>query len=775
MSSSFTRAISTLLVLLTLLLSGGRASGQVTLTGTVRASKSGEPIPMVSVVLRETADSTLLRGTITDVRGEYRMDTVPVGRYLLQVSLLGYTPYSETIRAVIPASGNEVALREIALDPSATDLEELVVTASRVSQLADHKAITFTTAQRKKASYARDLLKELPGIRLNAVTNRLTDHSGTPPLILINGIRATETELRTIPPSKVRRVDYYETPPARYAGVGRVIDVITYRLDDGLAGGGELLAAPSLRFANGSAYLAGNLGDHRIDLSYSLQHRNYRKRLFDLLYEYSLGGSAIADQSEGGDHFGYDQHRIDLKYSYSHEDKDILQVTLSPGFETRFAIGRQEGKLLIDDRESLRTERDKDDHTRLLTPTLDLYYLHKISPEEEWGVNLHGSLFRTSRELRQTETMSGKADYTDEMTLRNTKGSLISELYYSRSLLSGRLTAGYRAEYSRLRSRLSNLLGQEDFGSWYLRQYGYAQWSGARDSWLYDLSLGLTHLYNRSYSQATQRLLFTPRITLGYTASSSHTLRLIGTRAPIIPGLSQLSPNATMITRQIISEGNPDLHNGSELAVYLSDTYSSPHLVADVGLIYAYQDRPIEQYFRSRGDRISLTYRNGRFAHQVGGNIRAMVSLFDALTLQGSITPLWQSVHTVEGVKRGWSIDNFLSAGYAYKGLEINYQLCIPSYSIDGIFRHLSENVNDLMISYKYKGWKATAGMLFIGQDAIYRTETLPGALVRQVSNTHIRDNRSMIILGLEYNFSIGKMKSIDRKLTNRDTEAPTY
>ena len=51
---------------------------------------------------------------------------------------------------------------------------------------------------------------------------------------------ATDNELKMLPPDKVLRVEYYDFPPARYAGAGAVANIITREPQNGYGGGVDL-------------------------------------------------------------------------------------------------------------------------------------------------------------------------------------------------------------------------------------------------------------------------------------------------------------------------------------------------------------------------------------------------------------------------------------------------------------------------------------------------------------------------------------------------------
>ncbi|PHN01960.1 TonB-dependent receptor [Flavilitoribacter nigricans DSM 23189 = NBRC 102662] len=93
------------------------------LRGRITDTDTGQPLVGASVQLLGTD-----LGTITDTEGIYRLDAVPVGRYRLQVSYVGFQPV--IIPEIYLTSGKE-EVRDVALSEQAADLDAIVVRAPR--------------------------------------------------------------------------------------------------------------------------------------------------------------------------------------------------------------------------------------------------------------------------------------------------------------------------------------------------------------------------------------------------------------------------------------------------------------------------------------------------------------------------------------------------------------------------------------------------------------------------------------------------------------------
>ena len=107
-----------------------------TIRGTVTAEETRLPLPGATVMI---ADSDPLIGTATDVDGRFRLEQVPVGRYDIVVSFVGYQP--RVVREVLLTAGREVVLDVSLLEAVVTGDEVVVTAGSAVTEAIDPMAV----------------------------------------------------------------------------------------------------------------------------------------------------------------------------------------------------------------------------------------------------------------------------------------------------------------------------------------------------------------------------------------------------------------------------------------------------------------------------------------------------------------------------------------------------------------------------------------------------------------------------------------------------------
>lgn len=138
-----------------------QASG--TLSGSVRAAGSGEPLPDVAVTVLPAG-----RTALTDARGRFLVPGIPAGPVEVRASLLGYEPVRE--EAVVPAGGTVQLTLALAL--SAVQVEGVVVSATReareaLSTPASIGVVDGGAIREARPSHPSEIMGRIPGVWVN--------------------------------------------------------------------------------------------------------------------------------------------------------------------------------------------------------------------------------------------------------------------------------------------------------------------------------------------------------------------------------------------------------------------------------------------------------------------------------------------------------------------------------------------------------------------------------------------------------------------------------
>lgn len=126
--------------------------------------ESHEPLPAANVALRTPTGKKLYKGAITGSDGSFSISSVASGEYILEVTYVGYTPYSTKLRV----SGHKT-LSEVVLSPASEMLDAVVVTGKGAEVSVRGDTLVFNAASYKtpQGAMLQDLIKRLPGAELN--------------------------------------------------------------------------------------------------------------------------------------------------------------------------------------------------------------------------------------------------------------------------------------------------------------------------------------------------------------------------------------------------------------------------------------------------------------------------------------------------------------------------------------------------------------------------------------------------------------------------------
>jgi len=147
-----------------------------TVKGKVFDSESQTPIPFASVVIMETNP---LLGTITNDDGSFSLGGVPIGRYKIQISIIGYN--STIVPEILVSSGKETVL-QIGLKQSINELDEISILAHSkkelpVNSMAMISARSFTVEETRRYAGGLDDPARLASAFAGVTVGNLQDNA----------------------------------------------------------------------------------------------------------------------------------------------------------------------------------------------------------------------------------------------------------------------------------------------------------------------------------------------------------------------------------------------------------------------------------------------------------------------------------------------------------------------------------------------------------------------------------------------------------------------
>jgi outer membrane receptor protein involved in Fe transport len=266
------------------------------ISGTVIDSITKKPVDYATISISRSGGKAILNGTLTDEKGNFKLNDIAPGSYKISVTFIGYpTKVIDPVTTTLSKPDNNMGTVVIA--PSAKALSAVTVQGTtpvienRIDKIVYNAEKDITSA----GGNATDLLRKVPLVSV--------DLDGKPSLrgdqnvrILINGkpsgalSSSVADVLRTIPSDQIKSIEVITSPSAKYdaEGSGGIINIITKTKDvSGLSG--SVSGGIGTRQNNGNANL--NYKQNRLSISGNLGS-NFawpQTSLVDLRQEFSSG------------------------------------------------------------------------------------------------------------------------------------------------------------------------------------------------------------------------------------------------------------------------------------------------------------------------------------------------------------------------------------------------------------------------------------------------------------------------------------------------------
>ena len=737
--------------------------------------EANRPVTFANIQLFSIADSTFITGGVSNENGHF---VIPcsTNTAIMRITCIGYKTIERNVNiseiGTIKMTGDQYAINGI------------VVKGHHRVDKVDRSIFTFTDEQKKNARQTQEILTSLPGLRFDALSGKLNTMTGKSLKILVNGVEATDNDLKSIPVDKIKNVEYFTIPPARYADVGTLINIKTQPLDAGYAAGFDVMQAAWVAFNNSNLYVRYNKGNHQIAFDYSMQYRNNANCESEDSYVFT-DGTAVSDYLYRGNyHFGYCTQDFNLKYAFTKEDDITFQAKFTPNLFTQFwrtdndieahnnplwqdGTGRQERKV------------------RSFGPSLDLYLNKKMKNNQELTVDVVGTYYHNSQNdhNRQWTENVNEVLIDDDMRAKNNKYSVIGELAYAKSWGTTNLSLGYKATLAKSDYKIRNMLSNYDeyaYTSHNDNHYFYGEIGGKLKKLSYRLGVGGTYVNTDNDVTDYSKFYFTPKLVLSYPIKNGQ-VQLEVRSNPVLPSISQLSNSAKIYIPGLIETGNPYLESGNDNCAILSLNLSHPYFELYTQALVDYISNPICSSFKwdKVGDDrcIVMSPLNGNYELQYGGMVWGKLKPFKSeLFTIGVYVGAWNDTYKSDIVGRqshfrlpvNWEI------GFRKGRFGASWYFNTVTKSINGPFLHKCENNSDLSVFYQHKDLRVQLSSVFFLRTPHYESETLPNDIIQFRHWNEIPDQRSMVCLSVSYNIFSGKQKNVEKKINNKDWDKGT-
>jgi len=212
----------TFLLTLMIVAQGLSQSKSIVISGTVIENETGQPLEYATFVLQDADDPQNVTGGITDLKGKFRIKTVP-GRYIARIEYISF----KTLELPAQTYNTSTNLGSLKLSADVAQLEAVEVVAERTSVEVrlDKKIYNVGKDLTNSGATISDALDNIPSVTVD-VDGAVALRGNGNVRILINGrpsalagFGSTEA-LRQLPADAIEKVEVITSPSARYDAEG---------------------------------------------------------------------------------------------------------------------------------------------------------------------------------------------------------------------------------------------------------------------------------------------------------------------------------------------------------------------------------------------------------------------------------------------------------------------------------------------------------------------------------------------------------------------------
>lgn len=673
---------------------------QVLVKGNVKSENKQEVI-YASIQLLHP-DSSFVQGTITDSIGNYCLQNVYSGDYLLFVSSMGYIPQWH----IFSIGSQDKKLPLLTLKKDNILLDEVVVKASSFVRQKDRVLIIPTEQQVKHASTGYDLLYNLmiPGMSVNTQKGSVNTLLGEATLY-INGQKADYKEIRALRPKDIEKIEYFEMPTGKYAGDKASVNYILKKKNTGgyvaLDGmqtigylGGDYNANLKVMHKNTSYTLfAGHSMEHNDGI------RTDKKEVF-YFPEQEISRTTHVDDAELNKNKQYAQLNIN-----NSNDKRTLAGKIS--FVHQSMPDNYSKSVIEYDNTPVNDISAITETTQTaLMPSLNLYGSFKLGQTQFLNVNLTATYTNNEYIRKYTErnyfshtkvdeslyNITFSTDYNIQLKHNNSFGLNFSHLH---SISSATYKEDFK-EWSHLWTTETLLMGQynQSIGKIYMSlQFG-----------------GDLLQYCLHGNEAKRYLSPHANILLNYQINSENSILYglnTGNSNPPMEWINNVNQELDSLS---VKRGNPHLERTNYYNSYLVYNHQTGKINLQVAGLYFGAINSVFSDYYIENDKLVNTFRTGGNFHQLKGSLAVTYKIIPSLHIK--LLGFYRYNEITGKVKQhrnewGGSMD----INYYWKDFAFNIHGKSTGKTLDNYPAFVDTPANyGAFVRWNHKNWMAEAG-----------------------------------------------------------------
>ena len=274
-----------------------------TITGKVIDATLSEPLPYVTIVVKNTNGETIT-GSITDDNGEFKINDLPDGKMNVSVQFIGYKTQTKEIN--ITSDTKNINLGTFVLEEEATGLDEVTVVAevSTIEQKIDRKVVNVGKDLTTAGATASDIMNNIPSVNVDQQSGNISLRGNENVRVMVDGKLSNVPVaqlLKQIPSTSIKQIELITNPSAKYnpEGMSGIINIILHKNTNiGFNGNINLgvtkeinarfNSSIDMNYRNGKFNFYGNYGNN---IGKSANYGQVLRTSDDLLQEFDFGNN----------------------------------------------------------------------------------------------------------------------------------------------------------------------------------------------------------------------------------------------------------------------------------------------------------------------------------------------------------------------------------------------------------------------------------------------------------------------------------------------------
>ncbi|SFD71122.1 TonB-dependent receptor domain-containing protein [Flavobacterium phragmitis] len=207
-----------------------QAQNTGTVSGKITEKSNSMPISYATVSLKE--NGKVVSGVNTDDNGDFSFKNIALKSYTIEIQYIGFRKY---IGSVLLSENKKNATLNIALEEEATQLKGVNIVAERstIEQKIDRKVVTVGKDLTTAGASASDIMNNIPSVNVDQ-DGKLSLRGNDNVRVLIDG-RPSNIDpaqlLKQIPSTSIKKIELITNPSAKYnpEGMSGIINIILHK------------------------------------------------------------------------------------------------------------------------------------------------------------------------------------------------------------------------------------------------------------------------------------------------------------------------------------------------------------------------------------------------------------------------------------------------------------------------------------------------------------------------------------------------------------------